>query len=99
VDVIARLTEGPAKVLGRTPATLRPGARADIVIFDPEQSWMVDPQDFASKGKNTPLIGQQLKGQVMLTMFGGQIAFRRGSFGVGTGALQQASKLEGILDE
>lgn len=98
VDLVAKLTEGPASVLGRTPATLRPGSPADIVIFDPEQSWMVDPRSFASKGRNTPLAGQQLKGQVMLTMVGGEIVYRRGNFGVGTGMLRQASKLEGILD-
>lgn len=99
LDMVAKLTEGPASVLGRTPATLRPGAPADIVLFDPDHSWMVDPQDFASKGRNTPLGGQKLKGQVMLTMAGGQIVFRRGNFGAGTGVLRQASKLEGILDE
>ncbi len=98
VNLIAKLTEGPAKVLGRQTATLRPGARADLVIFDPDISWVVDPRDFVSKGKNTPLVGQRLKGQVMLTMYGGQIAYRRGSFGVATGMLQQPSKLDGILE-
>ena len=36
VDMVAKLNEGPATVLGRAPATLRPGSRADIVIFDPD---------------------------------------------------------------
>ncbi|MBC8162342.1 MAG: dihydroorotase [Roseiflexaceae bacterium] len=99
LDMVAKLTEGPASVLGRAPATLRPGSAADIVIFDPEQSWMVDPREFVSLGHNTPLTGQKLKGQVMLTMVAGEIAYRRGSFGVGTGVLRQASKLEGILEE
>jgi dihydroorotase len=97
VNTVAKLTEGPASVLQRTPATLRPGSPADIVIFDPDHSWTVDTSKFASKGGNSPLHGQQLKGQVMLTMYRGNLVFRRGSFGIGTGALQQASKLEGIL--
>jgi dihydroorotase len=97
VDLVAKLTEGPATVLGHAPATLRPGSPADIVIFDPDHSWTVDAAKFASKGTSTPLRGQQLKGQAMLTMCRGQIVFRRGNFGVGTGALQQVSKLEGIL--
>jgi dihydroorotase len=97
VDLVAKLTEGPATVLGNAPATLRPGSPADLVIFDPDHAWTVDPATFASLGSNTPLAGQQLRGQVMLTMVGGQIAFRRGNFGVGTGALRQASKLEGII--
>jgi dihydroorotase len=97
VDLVAKLTEGPAGVLGRTPATLRPGMPADIVVFDPDHSWTVDPARFESQGRNTPFAGQRLKGQVMLTMYHGEIVFRRGNFGVGTGALQQASRLEGIL--
>lgn len=97
VDLVAKFTEGPATVLGRAPATLRPGSPADIVIFDPDSPWTVDPAKFFSKGRNTPLAGQRLKGQVMLTMCRGQIVFRRGNFGVATGALQQASRLEGIL--
>ena len=97
VNLVAKLTEGPATVLGRAPATLRPGSAADIVIFDPDHSWVVDTGKFASKGRNSPVDGQQLKGQVMLTMYRGNIVFRRGSFGKGTGGLQQASKLEGIF--
>lgn len=97
VNMVAKLTEGPASVLGRSPATLRPGAAADIVVFDPEMQWMVDTHEFASKGKNSPLHGQNLKGQVMLTMVGGKIAFRREGFGHTDGA-PAASKLEGILE-
>ncbi len=77
VDLVARLTEGPAQVLDRSPATLRPGARADIVIFDPDATWTVDATRFVSRGQNTPLHGQRLKGQVLLTMAGGRIVFRR----------------------
>jgi dihydroorotase len=99
VQLIARLTEGPAAVLGRAPATLRPGSRADIVIFDPDQSWVVDTREFVSKGKNSPIVGQQLKGQVMLTMAAGQVVYRRGNFGAGTDVLRPASRLEGLLDE
>jgi dihydroorotase len=99
VNMVAKLTEGPASILRRAPATLRPGAPADIVIFDPDRSWVVDPSDFASRGRNTPLAGQQLKGQVMLTMSRGRIVYRYGNFGVSTSILQQASKLEGILND
>src|SRR5262245_24776810 len=98
VNMVAKLTEGPAGVISRTPATLRPGAPADIVLFDPDHSWTVDTSKFASKGRNSPAQGLQLKGQVMLTMYRGQVVFRRGNFGAATGAIQQASKLEGILE-
>ena len=98
VNLVAKLTEGPAQVLGRSPATLRPGSRADLVIFDPEVYWTVDAANFVSRGHNTPLQGQRLKGQVMLTMSGGQIVFRRGNFGRGHRSQPAPSRLEGIFD-
>ncbi len=97
VNLVAKLTEGPAQVLGRSPATLRPGARADIVVFDPDLPWQVDTATFVSKGKNNPLHGQTLKGQVMLTMSAGAIVFRRGNFGKSNSTSRPASRLEGIL--
>ncbi|MCU0495653.1 MAG: dihydroorotase, partial [Chloroflexaceae bacterium] len=100
VSLVAKLTEGPCQVLGRSPATMRPGSRADVVVFDPDRSWTVDATTFASKGKNSPIHGQRLKGQVMLTMVAGAVAYRRGSFGKGNDKSQHhASKLEGILEE
>jgi dihydroorotase len=99
MNVIAKFTEGPAQVLGRSPASLRPGQRADIVILDPEQIWTVDTSAFVSKGKNSPLQGQQLKGKVMLTMAGGNIVFRRDNFGKEDGGKPKPSLLEGILTE
>jgi dihydroorotase len=97
MDVVARFNEGPAQILGRAPSTLRPGSKADIVIFDPEQSWTVDTAQLASMSKNSPLHGQQLKGQVMLTMAGGKIVFRRDEFGKQTAGRPRASVLTGIL--
>ena len=99
VNTVARLTEGPAHVLGRSPASLNPGARADIVIFNPDQTWVVDSARFVSRGKNTPLHGQQLKGQIMLTMTSGAITFRRDSFGRSSRGNPQTSKLSGILSD
>lgn len=97
VSAVAKLSEGPAQVLGRSPSTLRPGARADITIFDPDHLWTVDTTQFASKGKNSPLHGQQLKGQVMLTMVAGEIVFRRENFGKNVNTKSQASRLDGIF--
>jgi dihydroorotase len=71
-NLIAALTYGPAHVLGYEKlGTLEVGAPADICIFDLHQEWVVDPAQFASKGKNTPLVGQTLKGKVMMTLYMG----------------------------
>ncbi len=97
IDLIAKFTEGPAAVLGRSPATLRPGQHADIVIFHPEAQWTVDPQTSVSGGYGTPLAGQKLRGQVMLTMYRGEPVFWREGFGK-PDAARPASRLEGLLD-
>ncbi len=97
MNLIARLTEGPAQVLGRAPSSLRPGTRGDVVIFNPDTPWSVDAHSFASRGKNTPIHGQQLKGQVMLTMCGGKVVYRRDDFGRDPHASLQSSRLDGIL--
>jgi dihydroorotase len=55
--------------------TLQPGAPADLVLLDPEETWRVDAQDFTSLGKNTPLAGQSLHGSAVATIAGGRLAF------------------------
>lgn len=97
MNVIAKFTEGPAEIFGRAPSTLKVGTSADIVILNPEKSWIVDSSNFASLGKNTPLEGQQLKGQIELTMCDGKIVFRREGFGKNAQGRPKASVLPGIL--
>lgn len=76
--LIDRLTIGPARalVLDRIVpgiGTLAAGAPADIVLLDPDAAWTVEPERFASKGKNTPLAGVTLTGAVRTTIAGGRI--------------------------
>jgi dihydroorotase len=79
--IISKLTHEPASILRRSDlGTLKPGAAADVVIFDPDAEWVVNPSEFVSKGKNTPLAGQRLKGKVMVTIYGGVIVYRGADF-------------------
>ncbi|MBI2829943.1 MAG: dihydroorotase [Chloroflexi bacterium] len=76
--LIAKLTSAPARIIGDRHGrlgTLNVGAPADVTIFDPEREWLVDPSQFASKGKNTPLAGAKLKGKVMATIVGGELVY------------------------
>lgn len=82
-DALARLTIGPVRALRlaeRTGepllGTLQAGAPADIVLFDPAARWLVTAEALLSKGKNTPLLGTELSGRVMLTLAGGVHAYR-----------------------
>ena len=76
--LIARLTIGPARILGpgyAPLASLAPGTPADIVLFDPQREWVVDASKFASKGRNTPLDGAKLRGRVLATVAQGAIVY------------------------
>jgi dihydroorotase len=57
------LSVEPARILGRI-ATLRPGTPARVVVFDPADEWIVDPETLLSSERNTPLLGQRLRGRV-----------------------------------
>ena len=76
---IAALTSGPAGVLadwGRASARgLVEGAPADLVVFDRSASWTVLDGSLRSKGKNSPLLGRELAGRILLTVAGGRIAW------------------------
>jgi dihydroorotase len=75
---IEALTTGPAGVLGDRlgrPVGLVEGAPADLVVFDRSEGWMVTPDALASRGKNSPLVGRELPGRVLLTIAGGRIAY------------------------
>ena len=77
--VIAALTSGPSRVLGlrppRVPRRLAEGVPADLVIFDRGDSWPVSADALASKGKNSPLLGRDVPGRVLLTIAAGRLAY------------------------
>jgi dihydroorotase len=77
--LVDRLTVGPYKVLGDSSAIseprLRIGESATCVLFDPAQEWVVGEKPFFSGGKNTPLMGQALRGRVLMTLFDGAAVY------------------------
>lgn len=60
-----RLSQGPAQVLGLPVPGLATGNLANIVLVDPRPSWLLDPAQLRSSGKNTPFAGRLLQGRVM----------------------------------
>jgi len=77
--LVSKLTVEPARFLGWPDlGTLRPGAPADVVVFDPDREWTVNTREFVSKGRNTPLAGKVLKGTVVLVLYGGEAVYRDG---------------------
>ena len=75
-DIIKKMTAAPAAILGQSKGVLAIGADADITIFDPDERWTVKPEEFASKGRNTPFGGMRLRGKVKYTLVGGRIVYQ-----------------------
>jgi len=72
------LTVGPAGVLGVRESHLRRGALANVTVFDPNHVWVVDPDQFYSKGRNCPFAGRRLRGKPVMTIVDGRIVMRDG---------------------
>lgn len=74
-QAIAKLTSAPAAVMGLPVGRLAAGLDADIAIIDPQKEWVVDPQTFLSRSRNTPFGGMRLTGKTVLTMVRGDIIY------------------------
>jgi dihydroorotase len=77
--LVERMSCAPARLFKLPGGTLRKGAIADVTVFDPDAVWTVDPTRFASKGRNTPYAGRELRGLVALTVVDGRVIHRRSS--------------------
>ncbi|RKT44421.1 dihydroorotase [Thiocapsa rosea] len=77
--VVARLTVGPAEILGLDLGHLSPGATADVCLFDPNDCWIPTPETLLSHGENSPFLHKQMHGRVMATVLDGHIVFERTS--------------------
>jgi dihydroorotase len=76
---LARVTSEPARILGIPGGTLSAGAVADVCVFDPQAPAGISRETLKSQGKNTPFLGQELKGRVRCTLIEGHLAYD-GSF-------------------
>ena len=63
---------GDGKPKGGQGGPIRPGAAANITVFDPSVEWVVDRSRQASRSRNTPYAGRRLIGKVRHTVFGGE---------------------------
>ena len=80
--LISKLTFEPARIIGNKYGelgTLKSGCRADITLFAPNKEWVVNSQNFTSKGKNTPFDSCHFKGKIIATIVAGKIAHQDNS--------------------
>ena len=72
MELLEKMTVNPAKLYHLPQGRLQEGCPADLVIFDPEEEWIV--KDYKSKASNSPFTGWKLKGKVKYTICDGKIA-------------------------
>ncbi len=71
--LVDSLTSAPARVAGLPVPRLRDGARADLVLVDPEARWKIDPARLRTKSQNTPFSGRTVQGRILMTVCEGRI--------------------------
>lgn len=75
MQMAEKMSYNPAKIIGIEKGDISEGKTADIVIFDPEKTYTIDKNKFASKGRNTPFHGRKVTGKVMYTIVDGAVVY------------------------
>ena len=75
MQMAACMSYHPAQIVGIDKGDIQPGKAADVVIFDPEETYRIDKNTFASKGRNTPFDGKEVTGRVKCTICDGEVVF------------------------
>lgn len=75
LEWVRRLSAGPARIIGRPGGSLAVGAPADLVVIDPERRWTYDPAKGFSKSRNSPWVGREMIGRVLVTVVGGTLVY------------------------
>ncbi|MGO9757542.1 MAG: dihydroorotase [Roseiarcus sp.] len=72
--LLRAMSTRPAEILGLPSGRLSPGAPADLIRFDPDEPFVLDPATLHSRCRNTPFDQARMEGRVKLTMVAGRIA-------------------------
>jgi dihydroorotase len=83
--IVERLAGG-AEPFGLPRPTLAPGSEANVVLCDLSAEWTVGEDGYESRSSNSWCAGRKLTGRVLMTVAGGQVAYRLRSFSMGVAA-------------
>ncbi len=75
ITLLKAMSSRPAELLGLPGGTLRAGAPADVIVFDPDLPWVLDPTELKSKCKNTPFDEAKMQGRVVRTVVAGRTVY------------------------
>ncbi len=77
LQMAEKMSYNPAKILGLDKGVVEEGKTADLVVFNPGKQYVIEPENFCSKGRNTPFAGKKVKGMVMATIVDGRVIYER----------------------
>lgn len=75
-ELIQRMGQVPAQLFKLPYSKVQVGSVADIAVFDLDQSYTINPEDYLSKSSNTPFNGYTVQGMCVLTLVGGQVVWK-----------------------
>ncbi|HIM42150.1 MAG TPA: dihydroorotase [Rhodospirillales bacterium] len=75
LEVLKLVTSAPAGLMGLPAGSLKEGAPADLVLFDPDEGWKVDADKLVGKAQNSPFDGRPVQGRVLRTVIDGRPVF------------------------
>lgn len=75
--IVELMSAEPRKLLGLDVPMLKEGAKADLILVDPDEEWVVVPDELHSKSHNTVFKGERFKGRNLMTVTDGIIRFER----------------------
>ncbi|MDX2475219.1 MAG: dihydroorotase [Candidatus Krumholzibacteria bacterium] len=76
-QLIACMSEKPARIFDLPGGRLEEGAEADFVLIDPKRTWTVTADSFQSRSTNSAFLGETLTGQVQATFLRGRLTWRQ----------------------
>lgn len=75
LEILAKVTCNPCRILGIPMGNLQPGFPAHVTVIDPDAEVVIDPEGFRSKGRNCPFRGWNVRGRVVMTLVDGLVRY------------------------
>lgn len=74
LSLLSRLMSlNPMRMMHVNSGCIMEGKEANLIIVNPDEEYQINPENFVSKGKNTPFVGKKVRGKVLCTIKKGKI--------------------------
>ncbi len=75
VQAISLVSKNPSNILGLNSGFIKINSEADLIVFDLNKPWKVNPEFFFSKSKNSPFDGTLVEGKNLMTFIRGRLVY------------------------